>query len=181
MSTMFSGSSLRRRPVSPIQFLALLQLKQGPKYGYEMLKELRKEFKGLWKIGTGTFYPALKSLEKRGFIDSETKDDTLYYNITERGNTMFESFGKHLTDQYEISERFFDTTLNWLPKSFIEIIFNLFSKKIIKEQGMFHRLPIFLHHLPREKKVVFLEELMQQMNNGLVFIEKYYEEVINAE
>jgi DNA-binding PadR family transcriptional regulator len=159
----------------------LLQLKQGPKYGYEILKEMRKEFEGLWNIETGTFYPALKSLEKRGFIDTEVKDDTTYYHITEQGNKMFESYGNHLTDQFEISEQFFDTTLNWLPRSFIELMFNLFSKKFLKRRGMIYRLPVFLQHIPHEKKLVFLDELRQRMTDEIIFIEEYIEEVKNGE
>lgn len=178
---MIGGSLIRRRPISPIQFLALLQLKQGPKYGYEMLKGIRNEFNGLWSIETGTFYPALKSLEKRDFIRTEMKDDTTYYSITEKGNLMFITFGENITKQFEISEKFFDTALKWLPKTFIEIIFNLFSKQIKRRQGLIQRFPVFLQNIPQEKKVVFLEDVMQRMKKDLEFLENYYEEVKNSE
>lgn len=178
---MIGGNLLRKRQISPIQFLALLQLKQKPKYGYEMLKEIRNEFEGLYNLETGTFYPALKSLEKRGFIISEMKNDTTYYSITDKGNLMLKSFGQNIIQQFEISEKFFDTILMWLPKSFIEIMFNLFSKKIIKRQGMANRIPVFLKYITPEKKKVFLEEIIPLMKKDLEFLENYLIEVNNVE
>lgn len=174
---MIGPGIFRRRIISPLQFLVLLGLKNGPKYGYEMLKEIRKEFSGLWKIETGTFYPALKSLEKRNLIISDTKNETTYYYITESGTQMLESFGNNISDQIEFSEKFFDTTIKWLPKSFIEMMLNLFSKKIMKRRGLTRRLPIILQHIPAEKKVAFLEEVTHFLRNDLVFLENYLKEV----
>ena len=171
----------RKRIVSPLQFLVLLDLKNGPKYGYEMLKEIRNEFNGLWKIETGTFYPALKSLEKRKLIISDTKNETTYYNITENGNQMLESFGNNISEQFEFSEKFFDIIIKWLPKSFIEIMLNIFTKKMIKRQRITRRLPAILKHIPVEKKVAFLEEVTQFMKSDLAFLENYLEEVKNFE
>ena len=62
--------------VSPLQFLLLLQLNKGPKYGYEMLKFLRDEFQGVWDVKTGSVYPALRSLESRGFVETTMKEET---------------------------------------------------------------------------------------------------------
>jgi len=178
---MIGPGIFKRRKISPLQFLVLLDLKNGPKYGYEMLKDIREEFSGLWKIETGTFYPTLKSLEKRKLIISDTKNDTTYYNITETGAQMLESFGNNISDQFEFSEKFFDTTLKWLPKSFIEMMLNLFSKRMMKRRGLTRRLPIILQHIPVEKKVVFLEEVAEFMRNDLAFLEKYVEEVKASE
>ena len=178
---MIGPGIFKRRKISPLQFLVLLDLKNGPKYGYEMLKDIRDEFSGVWKIETGTFYPALKSLEKRKLIISDTKDDTTYYHITETGTQMLELFGNNISEQFEFSEKFFDTTIKWLPKSFIEMMLNLFSKRIMKRRGLTRRLPIILQHIPAEKKVVFLEEVAEFMRNDLAFLENYIEEVKAAE
>ena len=178
---MIGPGIFKRRKISPLQFLVLLDLKKGPKYGYEILKEIQEEFSGIWKIKTGTFYPTIKSLEKRNLITSETKNDTTYYNITENGTQMLESFGNNISDQFEFSEKFFDTTIKWLPKSFIEMMLNLFSKRMMKRRGLTRRLPIILKHIPDEKKVVFLEEVAEFMRNDLAFLEDYIEEVKNTE
>ena len=56
--------------LTPIQLLIMIQLLGFPKYGYEILTDLRSGFKGSWEPKTGTIYPALQSLEKRKLIAS---------------------------------------------------------------------------------------------------------------
>ena len=54
--------------VSPIQIMIMVQLLETPKYGYDILTNLRDDFEGVWEPKTGTVYPALKTLEKKGLI-----------------------------------------------------------------------------------------------------------------
>jgi len=88
-------------PVSPLQILLLTQLEDGSKYGYEMLKQLKDEFEGTWIPKTGTVYPALKSLQKKGFVDTRDMDGTDFYHITEEGKTIFELMEFHILDSVE--------------------------------------------------------------------------------
>lgn len=74
-----------RRKLSPIQLLILLQLKKKPMYGYEIIKELKKIFEGVWEPKTGTIYPALRRLETRGLIRTELKEDREHYMLTKAG------------------------------------------------------------------------------------------------
>ena len=71
MSTLMSNMGPFMRPVSPLQALLLVQLEEGPKYGYEMFKAIKDEFEGIWEPKTGSIYPVLKSLERRGFVATE--------------------------------------------------------------------------------------------------------------
>jgi DNA-binding PadR family transcriptional regulator len=69
--------------LSPSQFLMLVVLRDGPMYGYEILKALREEFKGLWRPETGALYPALKRLMEHGLVQVDARDDKEYYQLTE--------------------------------------------------------------------------------------------------
>ncbi len=69
--------------LSPSQFLMLVVLREGPMYGYEILKALREEFEGLWRPETGALYPALKRLMEHGLVQVDARDDKEYYQLTE--------------------------------------------------------------------------------------------------
>jgi DNA-binding PadR family transcriptional regulator len=69
--------------LSPSQFLMLVVLRDGPMYGYEILKALREEFEGLWRPETGALYPALKRLMEHGLVQVDARDDKEYYQLTE--------------------------------------------------------------------------------------------------
>jgi DNA-binding PadR family transcriptional regulator len=49
----------------------LFTLLEGPRHGYEILKELTKRTAGLWKPSPGSLYPILKSLAERRYVISE--------------------------------------------------------------------------------------------------------------
>lgn len=68
------------------QFQLLLQLAFGPKYGYEIINDLKLTNV---RISSGQVYPALKSLVKSGFLKSFSKRGRAarrkYYEITPKG------------------------------------------------------------------------------------------------
>lgn len=103
--------------VSPLQFLVIMQLSEEPKYGYEMLKVLRDEFDGIWDLKTGTFYPALKSLESKGFVETEIRDQTEFYSLTEKGTALLNSMGGRMETEYKFTDAYFKTVMKWMPLS----------------------------------------------------------------
>ncbi len=68
------------------QLQLLLQLAFRPKYGYEIINEMKVND---IKISTGQVYPALKKLENSGYLNSFSKKGRAarrkYYEITEQG------------------------------------------------------------------------------------------------
>lgn len=82
------GYCYKDRRISPLQFSMMIILREKPMYGYELLKRLKEEFKGVWTPQTGSIYPALKKLESHGLIKSETRDGTDYYYLSEEGNAF---------------------------------------------------------------------------------------------
>jgi DNA-binding PadR family transcriptional regulator len=82
------GYCYKDKRISPLQFAMMIILREKPMYGYELLKRLREEFKGIWTPQTGSIYPALKKLESHGLVKSETRDGTDYYYLSEEGNAF---------------------------------------------------------------------------------------------
>lgn len=71
-----------------IMLLSLIYKKDT--YGYEIVKNLKEISNDTYTISEGTLYPALKRLEKNGWIysywgDSETGGRRKYYLITDLG------------------------------------------------------------------------------------------------
>ena len=70
--------------------LILSLLKDGDKYGYEMVQELRRRSKNAFEMKEGTLYPLLHALERAGDVQSydntaPTGRERRYYRLTEKG------------------------------------------------------------------------------------------------
>ena len=136
MSLSINSQNPIRMPVSPLQMLLLIQLDQGPKYGYEMLKTLKEEFQGTWEPKTGTVYPALKSLTKKGYIETQTREETDYYLITEEGKKLFELMLNHLESSIDFSIKYISVVFKWLTNERKQGALELMNKLTTKEQLM---------------------------------------------
>lgn len=70
--------------------LVLSLLKNGDKYGYEMIEELARRSDDTFLLKEGTLYPLLHTLEKEGLIYSYSKAapsgrERKYYHLTPKG------------------------------------------------------------------------------------------------
>lgn len=74
-----------------IDILILSVINQGNSYGYAIMQSLRENSNDLYQMTQGTLYPALKRLEKKGYLTSywgdapETGMKRKYYSITDQG------------------------------------------------------------------------------------------------
>ena len=78
---------------TPMLILALL--KDGDKYGYEMVSELARRSDNTFELKEGTLYPLLHTLEKNKFVKSYTKltpngRERKYYQLTKEGLAQLE-------------------------------------------------------------------------------------------
>ena len=78
---------------TPLWILSLLR--NGDKYGYEMVAELAKRSDDTFQLKEGTLYPLLHALEKEGFVSSYTKSaangrERKYYHLTTSGMGQLE-------------------------------------------------------------------------------------------
>lgn len=78
---------------TPLLILSLL--KDGDKYGYEMVSELARRSDDTFLLKEGTLYPLLHALEKEGFVKAYTKAapsgrERKYYTLTHSGHAQLE-------------------------------------------------------------------------------------------
>lgn len=79
-------------PVSA-KYALLEALVRGEGYGLDLIDRVRERTKGALELGQGSVYPALRSLERDGFVESRESDPLperggrrrRYYKITAAG------------------------------------------------------------------------------------------------
>ena len=75
-------------PKGLIAYLVLELLEEKPRYGYEILKEIREISGGHWEPSYGSVYPILYKFEEKGWaerIDREDEPDRKYFELTDAG------------------------------------------------------------------------------------------------
>jgi DNA-binding PadR family transcriptional regulator len=66
--------------------LAILSLlSEGPKHGYQLMKEMAERSGGLYKASAGSVYPTLQQLEDEELIRADQQTGKKVYHITEAG------------------------------------------------------------------------------------------------
>ena len=109
--------------VTPIHTVIMVQLLEKPRYGYEILRNLRDDFEGVWIPKTGTVYPALNALVKKGLIEKETIEDKTYYNLTDSGRLLMDEMSDYVAEYILFNTRFIESTVTRLPADFTQQVF----------------------------------------------------------
>jgi DNA-binding PadR family transcriptional regulator len=143
--------------ISPVQFMILLMAERKKEaYGYELLQELSEIFNGIWKPKSGTVYPALNSLEERGFLTSEKveqedRPDKRIYKITEKGREVLGELIDSFEEEVEFGVEFGAKMFEYIGSK----LGTMFWKKLFPENMS------ELHHL-KEKKREFREKMREK-------------------
>jgi DNA-binding PadR family transcriptional regulator len=83
--------------------LALLSLlSEGPKHGYQLMKEMQERSSGMYRASAGSVYPTLQQLEDEELIESDQKGGRRTYRLTKAGEKELE---KEAASVHEIWER----------------------------------------------------------------------------
>lgn len=164
--------------MSPLQFLMLLQLKAGPKYGYEILKALREQFEEVWEPKTGTIYPALRSLEARGFVETEVRDGKEFYGLTERGDALLKLIGDRLEGDLKFADRYYRFVVRWMPSPMKDRVLEML-RMLAKDEVW---PPIFIERfvdesMDRAEKLEALESIRRLLENRLCVVERMMEDL----
>jgi DNA-binding PadR family transcriptional regulator len=76
-SRFFEGGEVR---------LAILSLLgEGPKHGYQLMKEMKERSGGLYRASAGTVYPTLQMLEDEGLIEPVQQEGKRVFQLTGAG------------------------------------------------------------------------------------------------
>ena len=71
--------------------LVLRTLQERPMHGYEIMKSLEERFQGFYRPSAGAVYPALRSLQKKGFVAVCGTERRKAYRLTGKGKTYLRS------------------------------------------------------------------------------------------
>jgi len=101
----------RQRTEGPFQrgvfkYIILHYLKDGPSYGYEIIRALEKRFHGFYVPSPGTVYPTLQMLEEMRYVTGVEQDGKRVYTITDEGL-------RFLAEQGEFEEKIKDHMKGW--------------------------------------------------------------------
>lgn len=82
-----------------VQMLLLALLEEAPKYGFQIIRELREATNGFFDLKEGTLYPALRRLEKKGYLEGRWNTEgeggpRKYYHMTDSGRKALKDAAK---------------------------------------------------------------------------------------
>jgi DNA-binding PadR family transcriptional regulator len=85
--------------------LALLSLlSEGPKHGYQLMKEMQERSSGMYRASAGSVYPTLQQLEDEELIESEQKAGRRTYRLTKAGEKELEKEAASVHDIWQRAE-----------------------------------------------------------------------------
>jgi DNA-binding PadR family transcriptional regulator len=76
------GSSFRK---GDLKYILLDLIKDRPRHGYDIIRELEDQSYGFYKPSPGVIYPTLQMLEEMGYASSTEQEGKKIYSITEEG------------------------------------------------------------------------------------------------
>ncbi len=83
------GGTPPSAPRGLLRFYALLSISQGPKSGYDLMKEIEIKTEGAWRPGPGGVYPVLQKLAKDGLVSVRKRSGAgptqVVYELTPAG------------------------------------------------------------------------------------------------
>ncbi len=98
-------------PLSETTYYILLALIE-PLHGYAVMQKVERVSQGLVKLGPGTLYGALSTLEKEGLIRMVAEDERRKsYILTEKGRSLLAEAIRRL----QVMARNGEEVLQWLP------------------------------------------------------------------
>jgi len=68
-----------------LKYVILDLIKDKPRHGYEIIRELEEMSHGLYTPSPGAVYPTLQMLEEMGYATAAERDGRKIYTITEEG------------------------------------------------------------------------------------------------
>src|ERR1051326_6915058 len=60
-------------------------LSEGPKHGYQLMKEMQDRSGGMYRASAGSVYPTLQQLEDEGMVRAEMQNGRRVYHLTDEG------------------------------------------------------------------------------------------------
>lgn len=90
---MWGGPRGRRRQwfgSGDMKYVILELVRDKPRHGYEVMKELEERFQGCYSPSPGSVYPTLQWLEDEGLVKANEVDGKKVYEITDAGRAFLD-------------------------------------------------------------------------------------------
>jgi DNA-binding PadR family transcriptional regulator len=86
--------------------LAILSLLgDGPKHGYQLMKEMQERSGGMYRASAGSVYPTLQQLEDEGLVEAETISGRRVYHLTGEGRRELDADPEAVRSIWERAEQ----------------------------------------------------------------------------
>jgi len=82
------GSSFQK---GDLKYILLDLIKDKPRHGYDIIRELEEQSYGSYKPSPGVIYPTLQMLEEMGYASSVEQEGKKVYSITQEGLNFLEN------------------------------------------------------------------------------------------
>lgn len=73
-----------------LKYVILGLLRDSPRHGYDIIRELEERSRGLYKPSPGVIYPTLQMLEEMGYATSSEQEGKKVYTITDAGKQFLD-------------------------------------------------------------------------------------------
>lgn len=73
-----------------LKYVILDMLRDQPRHGYDVIRELEGRFGGFYTPSAGAVYPTLQMLEDMGAVTAEQQEGRKVYTITDEGRRILE-------------------------------------------------------------------------------------------
>ena len=100
----FWGGPRRRRQwfgAGDMKYVILKLLRDKPRHGYEVMKELEERLHGCYSPSPGTVYPTLQWLEDEGLVAAKDVEGKKVYEITDAGREFLEEHRDVVDDIFD--------------------------------------------------------------------------------
>lgn len=84
-----------------MKYVILKLLREKPRHGYEVMKDLEGQMRGCYSPSPGTVYPTLQWLEDEGLVRAKDVDGKKVYEITEAGRKFLEEHKDVVSDIFD--------------------------------------------------------------------------------
>ena len=88
-----------------IRLAVLSLISEGPKHGYQLMKELQERSNGVYRASAGSVYPTLQQLEDEGMIEAEVQSGRRIYRITAAGKAELEKEAATVREIWQRAEQ----------------------------------------------------------------------------
>src|SRR6267142_5159786 len=101
-----------------MKYVILKLLKDKPRHGYEVMKELKDRMHGCYSPSPGTVYPTLQWLEDEGLVVARDVEGKKVYEITDTGRAFLD---EHKDTVEDIFDRVRETVERTVGGSMVEV------------------------------------------------------------